>query len=1007
MSRRTAVLVVLLIGMTGEAYGEPGMACSRTPAPPELDGRLDDGAWTQLRPFPLLGIAGETAVEPQTLLRLCTDEDWLYLAVEARDPGAAGLSRDVRARDGITFSESVEVFLAPQLDQPLYYHFAVDPAGTLYDNIGQSQATDNNFGWRCAVRVGADGWVAEMALPWKELGRPAGVQDGDCVALNVCRTTRQGTRYQCWSPTGSSYHRRDRFGTLVVGTLNGEATRRTGLLEARYAGIGAAAGDPLATEVAQELAVLRTQASAVRDSAAWGRFRSGWLRTEKRLRRLAGRGVNRLLVWRCNPWGLPDREAAMPEGDLPDSLQLTALQDEYLSAALAVANPTDKPVRLRCLAETLRSSDWQQAPEGTHPVSLHRVEEVAVRGGGSQRDPLPSLRTEDPMVILPGENEIVWITVDTHGLEAGAWSTRIDFVPLVRYGLGCSVTLTLRVLPAALPQGPRPYSCNWASYRFAPSGGRSRRACCEDQKRHYTNVHIVGAGETGLRSLLFDAEGRSLNQPDFSLLDGHWLDVFGSDGQFYIVAIRYGHLPPEMDGVGEHAEREHEAFASFANAIRGHFAERGVGVEDFAWYITDEPDVRRAQLAARLGKLLHAADPEQQMFATLYSSTPMEALRILLPYVNVWVPAFSSTKEQMDLLRTEGLPARFLSYNVHSRTISPYRYRSSATTAWQLGYEGIGFWSYDDSGGTHSSSTWTDLDDSNPSNSRGEKRSDYAVIYEGSQGPVSSVRWEAWRHGIQDYRYLDWLTAMAERCPDKALASEAKQAVSEGVKSILKGGDTTRPDRFNDRARTLSVRLLGAVGELSADDVARVVDPLPLCLTGNGRLLANAGLGGGYRYNSFPSGTYGELASGNGQVPFSARGNAAAGRLTDGNLKYADGWVIHPRPPDPWVLTFDLAGLCRLDAMLVYIDTNPSVRNYKSMGVELCEDTDGAAWESVYRADMTDVRAVPVTHDTALRVPLQGRRARHVRLTVGTCGEPSRLGEVRVIGWPVEEEARE
>ena len=221
--------------------------------------------------------------------------------------------------------------------------------------------------------------------------------------------------------------------------------------------------------------------------------------------------------------------------------------------------------------------------------------------------------------------------------------------------------------------------------------------------------------------------------------------------------------------------------------------------------------------------------------------------------------------------------------------------------------------------------------------------------------------------------------------------------------SILKGGDTARADRFNDRARIVSVRLLGAVGELSAEDVTRIADPLPFCLTDNGRLLTNAGLGGGYHYNSVPPGTYGESAPEDGLVPFAMRENAAAGRLTDGNLKYADGWVIHPRPPDPWVLTFDLASLCRLDALLVYIDTNPSVRNYKSMGVELCESPDGAAWETVYRADMPDVRAVPVTHDTALRVPLQGRRARYVRLTVGTCGEPSRLGEVRVFGWPVEE----
>ncbi|MEA1950682.1 MAG: hypothetical protein U9N87_04815, partial [Planctomycetota bacterium] len=129
--------------------------------------------------------------------------------------------------------------------------------------------------------------------------------------------------------------------------------------------------------------------------------------------------------------------------------------------------------------------------------------------------------------------------------------------------------------------------------------------------------------------------------------------------------------------------------------------------------------------------------------------------------------------------------------------------------------------------------------------------------------------------------------------------------------------------------------------------------------------------------------------------------NAATGRLTDGNLKYADGWVIHQNPPDPWILTFDLAKPCRLDSMLIYIDNNPAVHNYKNMAVELADKTEEGPWEKVYEADLSDILAVPLTHDTAIKVSLGARQARYMRLTIGTCGEPSRLGEVRIIGWPV------
>ena len=994
---------VALFGVAAVSRAEPAVACSLLKTAPALDGRLSDPAWAEVAPVTLVGVAGETNVQPRTHFRLFTDGDWLYLAVEASDPAAGALPRKKGARDAVDWNETIEIFFAPDLERPLYYHFAVDAAGTLYDNIGQSGATDNNFGWNCVTRVDGGSWTAEMALPLRELGRPAGLAKGDCVALNVCRTTQKSTpRHHTWSPTGSGYHRRSRFGTLVVGALNAEADRRATDLAARYAaladGVEAGDDDPLGKSIEQDLASLQRLAAVVDTSPEWERFRDAWTQTEKRIRRLSGRGVDRLVLWRCNPWDLPAKDAVAPADTPAEPLRLTALQREYLSVALVVANPTDEPVRLRCVAEALRATNWEEVSKELNPLALHRVSEVALRGGGTQRDPLPSLRVEDELAILPGENEIVWVTVDTRGLAPGAWSSRLRFLPLVRYGVRCDMPLTLRVLPVELPQGPRPYSCNWAHYQHPPSGGKARQACCEDQTRHYTSVHIMGASEAGLRSVTFDGEGRPRNEPDFSRLDALWLDVFGSNGQFYVLSIRYGQLPPEMDGVGKHAERERQTFAHFARVIRRHFASRGVGVEDFAWYVTDEPDVRRAKLAARLGEMLHAADPEQQMLATLYSSTPMEALRVLLPYVNVWVPAFSSTKEQMNLLRTQGLPARFLSYNVYSRTVPPHRYRLGAAKAWQLGYEGIGFWCYDDAGGTRQSSTWTDLDAENPTDSRGTKRSDYAVVYEGSAGPVSSVRWEAWRHGIQDYRYLDWLTDLAARCPDKDLAAEAKQAIGEALDAIVTKGNPAAPDRFNDRARTVVLRLLGALGELAADEVARVTAPLPVCLTDNDRFLSGAGLGGGYRYNSFPSGTYGETASIDGLVPFAATENAAAGRLTDGNLKYASGWVIHQRPPDPWILTFDLARPCQLETMLIYIDHNPAVKNYRNMAVDVADGAEGEPWKHVYDIDLSDILAAPRTHDNALKVPVAGQRARVVRLTVGTCGEPSRLGEIRIIG---------
>jgi len=156
-----------------------------------------------------------------------------------------------------------------------------------------------------------------------------------------------------------------------------------------------------------------------------------------------------------------------------------------------------------------------------------------------------------------------------------------------------------------------------------------------------------------------------------------------------------------------------------------------------------------------------------------------------------------------------------------------------------------GFWNYNDCGGSPNSSVWDDNDGTH---------SDYAVIYEGSDGPVGSVRWEGWRQGIQDYRYCEWLLRLADDSPDEQLAEQARGLVSEFLVEVHKTGQTTTADEYIARMRQMALKLLVAGGQLDEAALVQAVQQLPYCLTNNGGAMTrNLNTHGYYYYNATPS----------------------------------------------------------------------------------------------------------------------------------------------------------
>lgn len=224
----TTLFLALSAAAGALAGQDPAMeaVCPRAAGPVTLDGKLDEPAWRDaaaIGPFPKIG-ARLMPERDLTRVKLLYDETALILAVTCAAPAAGDLRRGARDDGGIWRQDHVEVFLNPRPEWKGYYHLVVDRAGTLLDALhdpdDRSKATLAwNGEWQAAVAPTAEGWAAEIRIPFAALG-VKGVSPGDLWRLKVGRDGgKDGPLMWPGNPT-SSFHTREADGSLYFGGPN-------------------------------------------------------------------------------------------------------------------------------------------------------------------------------------------------------------------------------------------------------------------------------------------------------------------------------------------------------------------------------------------------------------------------------------------------------------------------------------------------------------------------------------------------------------------------------------------------------------------------------------------------------------------------------------------------------------------------------------------------------------------------------------------------------------------
>jgi Carbohydrate family 9 binding domain-like/Domain of unknown function (DUF5916) len=140
----------------------------------EVDGRLDEPAWAgatliedlhQIEPF-------EYAPPSQrTEIRVFYDDNALYIGARLWDTEADRITANVlRQGEGLASEDRFAVIIDPYHDQRSGYRFQVNPNGVRWDGLYQDVTNlESNWEgiWLGAATRDAEGWTAEMAIPFK------------------------------------------------------------------------------------------------------------------------------------------------------------------------------------------------------------------------------------------------------------------------------------------------------------------------------------------------------------------------------------------------------------------------------------------------------------------------------------------------------------------------------------------------------------------------------------------------------------------------------------------------------------------------------------------------------------------------------------------------------------------------------------------------------------------------------------------------------------------------
>ena len=821
------ICVCLLVNQAaGIAVPRPVQVCPliQPEQAPLIDGSLDDAIWKTAQEMTSFWVRdGSAKAAQQTSARALCDGNTLYLAVQCAEESIDKITANRTEQDAAAAwrDDSVEFFIVPDAAKPQWFHLIVTAGGGTYDAKGEGNPFDFDMRLNHKVVIGPHSWTVEVAIGLDSLSIGK-VKPGHVMHFNVCRNRMASGELSCWSPTGLAFANPDRFGDLVIGTFGAQQAEMNVRL-ARSLASAQRVRDQIEPELLRAAeAVAVSLIERVRQpipDEQWQEVRDAMLDAERRLRRITLRPQGTVL-WAPNTWSVPMPEDLPPAGAQDvEAIDVWVFANEFESRALAVSNFGPRTANVRALLTDFISPDGERR-SAWDIVTIRTAPPMTLLSNDRKRDPLPRLQDGDLFKVPTGENELLWITFRTRGMEPGRYTGTL-IVHDLDHTFRKTVRLTLTVYPIALDDSELPYVHTWARFDYIPQVPVEQRI--QHWKDYYHNVGYI----------LYDSmPGYNTNSwYDIDHLDmtkfDHYLDISKEWADFYIFAVNWKYVGEfGKPGPKRWSPEYNRRLGIWVRAIRDRLKARGIGCNRWAFYPFDEVGGDDRERVIRFAQTVKQIDPEILTYCTISSEGNTELLLRMANSVEIiQCSPWSLSRETMNKLTSRPKPAQMWCYNVSSKATGYCHFRGPfVSQTYPNNFKGIGFWSWTNRMGA---SDWDDFDR--------EGRTDYSAIYTETQGVsrksepiVPSLRAEGFREAVEDFKYLKMLdeaiVQAEEAGVDEVLVSTAKQQKQRILKIL------GVPEWIEDFRRTVRVQITAlrvAAGTLDIEAVRAVENPTP------------------------------------------------------------------------------------------------------------------------------------------------------------------------------------
>jgi len=153
----------------------PPVRAVRTTEPIMLDGALDEAVWKgEVACSNLVQEDPHEWEQPsqRTDVRVAYDEDALYVGARMWDSQPDSIVARLARRDNVNGSDAFAICLDTFRDRRTGYFFGISAAGTLFDGVFLNDGWDDDSWdgvWSGRVRRDAQGWTAELRIPFSQM----------------------------------------------------------------------------------------------------------------------------------------------------------------------------------------------------------------------------------------------------------------------------------------------------------------------------------------------------------------------------------------------------------------------------------------------------------------------------------------------------------------------------------------------------------------------------------------------------------------------------------------------------------------------------------------------------------------------------------------------------------------------------------------------------------------------------------------------------------------------